>query len=351
MQKFCVFLAALSLALSAGAAERSFHFGSYALDQTPDGFRSVLAGQGKPGDWRIIEDEASSAMQKISENAPITSKRNVLAQLSQDPTDERFPILVFDGENFGDFTLTTKFKLVGGALEQMAGVVFRLRDEQNFYVIRVSGLGKNLRFYKVVGGIRSAPIGPEIEITKNVWHTLSIMCKGNQIRCRLDGRDALPTLTDNSFTSGKIGFWTKSDSLTYFGDTDLVYKPRVPLAQLMVDDLLKKQKRLRGISVYASDPETGALKIIASNDENLLGQSGTDLEEKTFKTDAIFQAKSQGMVQVVMPLHDRNGETVAVVQLDMESFPGQTEQNVLARATPIVKLLQNGIRSVNDLAD
>ena len=72
--------------------------------------------------------------------------------------DEHFPILLYDRETFTDLTLTTKFKLVDGVVEQMAGIVFRLQDEKNFYVIRASGLGNNVRFYKMVAGLReSAP--------------------------------------------------------------------------------------------------------------------------------------------------------------------------------------------------
>lgn len=351
MYKLFVWLIALIVVSAVSAAERSFHFGGYALDQPPQGFRSVVIGEGKPGEWRIIEDESPSAMQRISDSAPVTSKRRVLAQLKQEATDERFPVLVFDGEVFGDFSLMTQFKLVGGALEQMAGIAFRIRDERNFYVIRASGLGRNLRFYKVVDGIRSTPIGPELEITRNVWHTLKVQCKGNQIECWLDDQVAFPALTDNTFSAGKVGFWTKSDSLVYFGDTDMVYTPRVPPAQELVRDVMKQQSRLRGIRIFALAPESNRLKVIASDDEQLLGQPGTEIEEKTFRTDTPFQAKDRGTVTVVLPLHDRNGDTVAVTHLLMESFRGQTEQNMLARALPIVKMLQSRIRSVKDLTD
>jgi hypothetical protein len=51
-------------------------------------------------------------------------------------------------------------------------------------------------------------------------------CKGNRIRCLLNGKELIPPLTDNSFSAGKIGFWTKSDSIAYFVDTKLTYVPR-----------------------------------------------------------------------------------------------------------------------------
>ncbi len=109
----------------------------------------------------------------------------------------------------------------------MAGVVFHFQDEKNFYVIRASALGHNLRFYKVVQGIRSDPIGPTMDISVGVWHTLAVQCQGNQITCWLDGLLAMPPLQDNTFTAGKVGFWTKSDAVSYFCNTAIDYTPRV----------------------------------------------------------------------------------------------------------------------------
>ena len=146
-------------------AELTFDFGGFSTDKAPPGFRSTLAGTGKPGEWKIILDEVPPLLAPLTAKAPVVTRRAVLAQLSQDPTDERFPLLIFDGDTFSDFTLTTRFKLAGGGLEQMAGIAFHLRDEKNFYVVRASGLGRNIRFYKVVDGVRSPPIGPDIGFT------------------------------------------------------------------------------------------------------------------------------------------------------------------------------------------
>jgi hypothetical protein len=152
-------------------------------------------------------------MPPLTAQAPAVTRRAVLGQLSKDPTDERFPMLVYEGETFGDFSLTTRFKIVSGVAEQMAGIAFRWQDEQNFYVIRASALGRNVRFYKVVNGERSRPIGPEVEVARDQWHELKIHCKGTEIRCELNGREVLPPLNDSSFRHGRIAFWTKSDSL------------------------------------------------------------------------------------------------------------------------------------------
>src|SRR5690242_19852426 len=129
----CLWWAVLALAVATGsAAERKFDFGQFPENQTPPGFRSTVNGLGKPGDWRIIMEDVPSALKPLTPQAPSITKRAVLAQLAQDSTDEHFPLLIFDGETFGDFTLTTRFKTVSGTAEQMAGIAFRIQNETNF---------------------------------------------------------------------------------------------------------------------------------------------------------------------------------------------------------------------------
>ena len=54
---------------------------------------------------------------------------------------------------------------------------------------------------------------------------------------------------------------------------------------------------------------------------------------------------------VVQPLRDRNGEPVAAVRVTMKSFAGQTEQNALQRALPIVKAMQSRVRTLTELKE
>jgi len=93
------------------------------------------------------------------------------------------------------------------------------------------------------------------------------------------------------------------------------------------------------------------LKVIAASNAADIGQAGTPIEENCFKHDAIYKAKDNGSVTVVMPLRDRNGDTVAAVHLVMESFTGQTEQNILGRALPLMKTIQARIQTAKDLTE
>jgi hypothetical protein len=346
------FLWVLALvALPAVAAERKFDFSDLGANQTPSGFRSTVTGKGKPGEWKVILDEVPSQMPALSPRATAVAKRPVLAQLAQDPTDEHFPLLIFEEETFGDFTLTTRIKTVKGVMEQMAGVAFRIQDETNYYVVRASSLGNTFRFYKIVNGQRGPLIGPEVPIPAGAWHDITINCKGNQIRCLLDGKELIPVMTDNSFARGKIGFWTKSDSVSYFADTRIVYKPHEPPAQAIVLDTLKKYPRLLGLEMYVLDSEPNKVRLAASKDARKIGQSGGHAEADVIKRDVTYYGKGKTSVEVTMPLHDRNGETVAAARVIMQTFPGQTEQNALARALPIVKEMEGRISSLQALLE
>ena len=331
------------------AAERVFDFSTNKLDAPPTGFRSTVAGAGQPGDWRIVLDEVPPTLAPLLPNAPVLTKRPVLAQLSQDPTDEHFPLLIFEGEVFGDFTLTTKFKTVAGAREQMAGVAFRIQYERNFYVVRASSLGNSFRFYKVVNGVRDNPIGPELEIPKGVWHELAVECNGNRIRFRLDGKEPMPELTDSAFAAGKIGFWTKSDSVSYFTDIRLSYTPRECLAKAIVSEMKRKHPRLLGLKIFSRSAARPQLHLVASDDDKEIGKPAGQVEQDTVAKDAVFYGKSGRKVFVTMPLHDRNGEPIAAVRVVMESFPGQTQANALGRAAPIVKAMEARVGAATDL--
>lgn len=329
------------LALSATGAEMRFNFSDYPTGEIPTNFQSVLVGGGRPAAWKIMADQVPSAFAPLTARAVNVASRGVMAQTSMDGSDERFPILLLSDEIFRSFKFTTRFKMVDGLTEQMAGVVFRYQNASNFYVIRASAIGKNIRFYKVVNGMRSDPIGPKVDLKTGEWHTLSVHCEGNQISTSLDGQTAIPTLGDNTFTEGRLGFWTKSDAVSYFTDTVIDYTPRVAGAQTMVNAVVEKQSRLLGLRVYVTATNSSATHIIASKDLTEVGQPGTEAEANAIANGAVSFGREKGAVLVTLPFHDRNGEYIGAVRVKMKSFLGETENAAVTRATIILQLMQN----------
>jgi hypothetical protein len=349
MRKF-LFGIGLALTLPVAGAEIKIDFGNTATNQLPPHFHAALAGGGRPGEWKIVMDEVPPLLAPLSPQAPVVTRRAVLAQTSTDPTDERFPMLIYDGETFQDFNLTTRFKIMGGIAEQMAGVVFHYQNASNFYVIRASALGKNVRFYKVVNGARSEPFGPEMVVSTNAWHTLAVQCQGNQITCWWDGNLLMPPLQDNTFTAGKIGFWTKSDAVSHFGDTVIDYTPRVSKAQGILEDVLKEESRLVGLRLYTLD-EQGRPRVIASKLDTELGQPGTGAEKGAITDDKAYFGRGKGTVVVALPLHDRNGDPIAAVRVELKSFWGETQDNAVTRARMVVQKIQAQVTSKDELAE
>ena len=335
------------LAFSANAAELHFNFSDTPEGQLPPKFEPLVTGKAQPGDWKIVMADVPSEFMAFSNQPVAMTRHGVLAQLSTDPTDERFPTLLYTGEKFRNFKLTTRFKLVSGVAEQMAGVIFRYQNSSNYYVVRVSGLGQNVRFYKVVDGLRSDPLGPSVSVTPG-WHSLAVQCDGNQISFWFDDRLMMPPLGDNSFSEGLIGFRTKSDAVVYYTDTAMEYTPIVPGAQQLVNSIVAKQTRLLGLRIYLLQTNA-ATRVIASKDAEDVGQPGGAAELKALQDGTVSYGREKGAVLVTLPLHDRNGEFIAAVRVKLKSFWGETQDNAITRARMIVRDMQQNVTSAKDL--
>jgi hypothetical protein len=175
-------------------------------DQVPARFHSALTGQGASAEWLVKPDPT----------AP--SSPNVLAQVSDDRTDYRFPLAIADDGSFQDLELSAKFKAVSGRIDRAAGLVFRLKDANNYYIVRANALENNYRLYRVVNGRREQIAGANVQVSSGEWHELSIVCSGNSITCYFDGEKKIEATDDTFSEAGKVGLWTKADSVTFFDD-------------------------------------------------------------------------------------------------------------------------------------
>jgi hypothetical protein len=346
MRKLIIFCC-LALAWPVAAAELDFNFGELAASGALTNFHAELLGGGGPVAWQVLPGLAPSAFASLANPAQNAGGGSALAQTSQDPTDERFPMFIYDGLKFRNFRFATQFKIVSGVTEQMAGLVFRFQNTSNFYVVRVSGLGKNVRFYKVVNGQRSDPIGPTCELAPG-WHELAVRCEGNQINLWLDRRPVMPALGDSTFDEGKIGFWTKSDAVSYFANATVEYTPIVPAAQTLVDTVLRQQPRILGLRIYTRGTND-TTRVLASKDPSELGLPGTEAELAAIRDGSVSFGRDSGIVLITMPLHDRNGDFIAAVRFKLKSFLGETEKNAVMRAMMLLKTMQESGLSAADL--
>jgi hypothetical protein len=173
---------------------------------TPPSFETGLTGKGGPVRWELLRDESAP-------NGP-----TVLAETSGDRTSDRFPLAILKGFEARDVEVKVRFRPVSGKVDRAAGLVVRVRDEDNYYIARANALEDNVRLYKVVDGKRRQFAGVDVEVPTGAWRELGLRAEGDRLTVSLDGRE-LFAATDRTFReAGRVGLWTKADSLTHFDD-------------------------------------------------------------------------------------------------------------------------------------
>ncbi|MBI3301599.1 MAG: DUF1080 domain-containing protein [Deltaproteobacteria bacterium] len=203
-------------------------FDTFEVGKTPAGFSTALTGGGGPVSWVIQEDST----------APSGGK--VLAQTSTDKTDYRFPLCVYNPLTAKDVEVSVKFKPLSGKVDQAAGLVWRYTDQDNYYIVRANALENNVVLYKVEKGKRTdlKPIGSGLlaygkktPVPSGQWSTLRVVAKGNRFGVYLNDQH-LFDVEDDTFTgAGKVGLWTKADSVTAFDDLQIKTSVPEPVAR------------------------------------------------------------------------------------------------------------------------
>ena len=188
-------------------SNRTISFESSRIGAAPEGWTLTLTGKGDPK-WTVESDET----------AP--SKSKVLKQFGR----ATFPLLLKNESNIKDGFVEVKFKAVAGSQDRAAGIVWRAKDANNYYVVRANALEDNFVLYKTVDGVRTAldivgrkgGYGVAVPVPANTWHSLRIDFKATRFKASFNGKQ-LFEVDDSTFSdAGKVGLWTKADSVTVF---------------------------------------------------------------------------------------------------------------------------------------
>jgi len=212
-----VALCVLAVAVVVFGATRKVDFSDSTVGQAPKGFEfGHTAKAGAPGKW-IVQSEGGNKF---------------LVQVDADNTRARFPVAVVSDISAADVDLSVRFKPVSGRVDQAAGLVWRFQNEDNYYIVRANALEDNVVLYKVEGGKRTdLPLkgegrtyGKKSDVPAGQWSTLRVVANGRLFEVYLNGAK-LYDVEDATFSKpGKVGAWTKADSVTQFDDLTVVTK-------------------------------------------------------------------------------------------------------------------------------
>ena len=136
--------------------------------------------------------------------------------LVQRATDNSFNVIIAPGGPYADVDVTARFKPISGREDASGGIVFRF-SEGRYYVIRANALEDNFTFYYYNQGRREITGASVKAPALGEWHKLRITAQRDRIQGWLNDKPLIDQ-RDNRFASGRVGLWTKADSITAFDD-------------------------------------------------------------------------------------------------------------------------------------
>lgn len=185
------------------------------------------------GNWVIVEDGGKRVMavdgrqwQKGQPAGGLAEKARAIYGARHEEFIDNvkafayFPYAVAkDIDDFHDGEISVRFKLVAGQLDQCAGILFNLKPNGDYLTVRFNGKENNVVLWTFNQGKRSfVKKGAEdVPLAMNQWHSLQVSVKGTNLQASLNGKHLLDyTLAEP--VSGKVGLWSKTDSVSYFDD-------------------------------------------------------------------------------------------------------------------------------------
>ena len=189
----------------------------------PNGFLPIV------GDWTFSKDVAQVDGRQWIKGQPsaglAANARKIYGSHHEEFIDSvkayaYFPYAVAkDVDDFRDGEISMRFRLISGQLDQCAGILFNLKPNGDYLTVRFNGKEDNLVLWTFRNGKRSfvKKGSEEVHLNMGEWHRMKVVTSGTMLRGFLDDKLLLEyTLAEP--VSGKVGLWSKTDSVSQFAD-------------------------------------------------------------------------------------------------------------------------------------
>ncbi|HVG23999.1 MAG TPA: laminin G domain-containing protein [Thermoanaerobaculia bacterium] len=231
MKKTILFSLSLTLiALAAFAAEKrvAVDLTRERVGKEPARFVSVV------GDWIVATDSAGRKVVQVDGRQWIKGQpsaglaanaRKIYGSKHEEFIDgvkayAYFPYAVAkDVENFHDGEISMRFRLLAGQLDTCAGILFNLKPNGDYLTLRFNGKEDNLVLWTFRNGKRSfvKKGSRDVPLKLGEWHRMKVRIEGTKLTGYLDGEPLLE-FTLEAPVAGKVGLWSKTDSVSQFAD-------------------------------------------------------------------------------------------------------------------------------------
>jgi hypothetical protein len=190
-----------------GPAGKVVNFDTDQIGQAPPGWTVAKTAKGVASNWQVRKDQT----------AP--TQPYVLAELSADPTETHSPLAILNDPMARDADVSVRIKPISGREGMAGGVVWRYKDENNYYAARANAGENTVSLFKVENGKR-IPILADVKhaIPANAWSILKVQVRGNRFQVFVDHRRVLDGQDKTASAPGRVGLWTLAGSVIYFDD-------------------------------------------------------------------------------------------------------------------------------------
>jgi hypothetical protein len=177
-------------------------------------FDACPIGQAPPG-W-TVEGKAPGWQVRKDQTAP--TQPYVLA-VSVDHGLPTPPVAILNDLTARDADVSVRIKPVSGREGLAGGVIWRYRDEKNYYAARANATENTVSVFKVENG-RRIPLFTDVKhaIPANAWSILKVSVRGSRFQVFVDHRRVLEGRDSTFSTPGRVGLWAVGDSTVYFDD-------------------------------------------------------------------------------------------------------------------------------------
>ena len=186
---------------------RTWNFDTDDQGNVPTGFSADTVGGGPSGQWKIVADpEAPSVPHVLTQSAPCAASAC-------------FQLLLADGLTYEYLDLTVGLKFNSSSARGAAGIVFGVRDKQNFYAALVDPATDTLELIRVADEHETVLGRAHVKRGKRPWHRLRIqyntIISKEYIQTSFDGKLAVSVQVE-TLVSGKIGLVTQGQPVSEF---------------------------------------------------------------------------------------------------------------------------------------
>jgi len=139
-----------------------------------------------------------------------------LAETAGDATDLRFPLCVSPQTVARDVDATLRFRIVSGTRAQVAGLMLRAQNANDYYVVVASATTGTVRLYRMAGGRRAEVAGRPAPVTVGKQQALRVIAKRDQFEVFLDDTSLFKAIDASLPVPGLVGVWSQADSVAHF---------------------------------------------------------------------------------------------------------------------------------------